>query len=166
MASYEIRVFEKNDFLLKKGEVCEGVYLVLKGCCRQFTITNEKEYTTNFSIENQIVTVPESYFLQLPSFEYIQAIEDVEARFINFKYINLLKEKYPEFADFVGMIYEANYLDAIKLLNEFRTLSAFQRYEKFLKESPFMLQRIPLGYLASYLGMSRETLSRMRGLVC
>ena len=57
-------VFQKNAYLLREGNVCEGIYYIEKGCCRSFTCNESKEITTAFSIEHSIITSPQSYLLQ------------------------------------------------------------------------------------------------------
>lgn len=74
-------VFQKNAYLLREGNVCEGIYYIEKGCCRSFTCNESKEITTAFSIEHSIITSPQSYLLQVPSLENIQALEYTEVFF-------------------------------------------------------------------------------------
>lgn len=154
--------FTKNEHILVKGDVCEGIYIIEKGCCRTYFVKRNKEITTSFRIENNYICSSESYLNQSPSEEYIQALEDTRCYFMSHENIHTLLEKYPEFNVFVRKIYEILLISETKILNSIRTLSALERYDLYMKESPKMLQRVPLGYLASFLGMSQETLSRMR----
>jgi CRP-like cAMP-binding protein len=154
--------FAKNEHLLVKGEVCEGIYIIEKGCCRTYFIKRDREITTSFRVENNYISSSKSYLTQSPSEEYIQALEDTTCYFMSHKSIHNLLDKFPEFNIFVRKIYEVLFLSELSLLNSIRTLSALERYDLFMKESPKMLQRVSLGHLASFLGMSQETLSRMR----
>jgi CRP/FNR family transcriptional regulator, anaerobic regulatory protein len=158
--------YKKNELVLEAGEVCKGIYYIESGCCRSFLISNNKEITTTFSLEKSIICSAKSYLLQIPSIESIQAIEDTVCYYLSYYNIQILLNKHFEFNNYVRKLYEVIYIEAENMLNSIRTDSALQRYEQFMEETPHLLQRIPLGYLASYLGMSRETLSRMRGLVC
>jgi CRP-like cAMP-binding protein len=161
----QVLAFAKNEYILKKGDVCQGVYIIQNGCCRSFIENKGKEITTTFSIDYQLIYSAKSYFAQAPSTEYIQALEDTSCFFISRKDINLLLEKYVEFNTFVRKINESLLLNEIDFLNNIRTKNAFERYEHFMEKTPQILQRVPLGHLASFLGMSQETLSRMRSKV-
>lgn len=160
---FRLLFFRKHEFILKQGDVCGGIYFISKGCCRTFLLKEKKDITTAFRVENNIVCSVNSYLTQTPSEEYIQAIEDTECYFLQYKDIRALLEKHPNFNVFVRVVYESLFIDESKMLTIFRTLNASERYEYFMKHTPKILQRVPLGYLASFLGMSRETLSRMRG---
>lgn len=157
--------FTKNDFLLKKGEICAGIYIIEKGCCRTYLESGGKEITTSFSIDRNITCSAYSYLSQTASDEYIQTLEDTLCYYVSYTDIQLLLEKYVEFNVFVRKIYESLLINEINLLNSIRTKSALERYELFMEKTPKILQRVPLSHLATFLGMSKETLSRMRGKI-
>ncbi len=166
IASYFVPLaFHKNEFILEKGQVCKGIYYIETGLCRSYLVSNGKEYTTSFGLDQNIICSPISYLKQLPSEEYIQALDKTQCFFLAYESIQLLLAKYFVFNDYVRRLYEKLFIEAENLLNSIRIDSALQRYEKFMRETPHLLNRIPLGYLASYLGMSQETLSRMRGKI-
>jgi CRP-like cAMP-binding protein len=166
LSYFELKEYKKNEIILKNGEVCPGIFWVLSGCCRSFINTNNKEITTSFGLEKSIICSANSYLLQIPSIENIQAIEDTVCYLLPYDKIQILLKNHLEFNIYVRKIYEFIFINTENMLNSIRMDSALERYEILLKDSPHLLQRIPLGYLASYLGMSRETLSRMRGMVC
>lgn len=157
--------FQKNEYILEKGEVCKGIYYIETGLCRSFLCSNGKEYTTSFGLDQNIICSPISYLKQIPSAESIQAIEKTFCFYLSYESIQYLLAKHCVFNDYVRRLYEKLFIEAENLLNSIRVDSALQRYEKFMAETPHLLNRIPLGYLASYLGMSQETLSRMRGKI-
>jgi CRP-like cAMP-binding protein len=157
--------FSKNECILSKGDVCKGIYFIGQGCCRTFITKGRKEITTSFRVEGEYICASYSYITQTPSEEYIQALEDTTCYFMSYKSIQMLLDKFVDFNVFVRKIYELLFFSETKLLNSIRTLSALERYDLFMKESPKILQRVPLGHLASFLGMSQETLSRMRSKV-
>lgn len=165
VSKFKLLMFAKNDHILNKGEVCKGIYFIEKGCCRTYISKNNKEITTTFRIEGSITCSSYSYLTQTPSNECIQALEDTTCYFISHKSIHTLLETFVEFNIYVRKIYESLFIHEVNLLNSIRTLSALERYDLFMKESPKILQRVPLGHLASFLGMSQETLSRMRSKV-
>jgi CRP-like cAMP-binding protein len=166
IASYFVPLaFHKNEFILEKGQICKGIYYIETGLCRSYLVSNGKEYTTSFGLDQNIICSPISYLKQLPSEEYIQALDKTQCFFLPYESIQLLLAKYFVFNDYVRRLYEKLFIEAENLLNSIRIDSALQRYEKFMRETPHLLNTIPLGYLASYLGMSQETLSRMRGKI-
>lgn len=165
LAKLKILEFDKNDFLLKKGEVCKGIYIIKKGCCRTYLEEGGKEVTTSIGIDKNIICSAFSYLSQTASEEYIQTLEDTFCYFISYQEVQILLEKYVEFNILVRKIYESLLINEINLLNLIRTKSALERYELFMEKTPKILQRVPLSHLASFLGMSKETLSRMRSKI-
>ncbi|MEA5461494.1 Crp/Fnr family transcriptional regulator [Arcicella sp. LKC2W] len=165
LSKLQVLQFAKHDHILKKGEICKGIFLIEKGCCRTYLENGGKEITTNFRIEQNIISSAYSYLTQMPSEECIQTLEDTTCYFFSHKNIHLLLDEYVEFNIFVRKIYETLLMNEINLLNSIRSMSALERYEQFMEKTPQILQRVPLGHLASFLGMSQETLSRMRGKV-
>ena len=155
----------KGSFLIKQGQHCEHIYIIEDGFARIFSIIEYKEITTLFAKENDIITSTYSLFTKKRSNESIEVLEDSVLIKINYdELINLCKQ-YPELFNLYRIVMEKYYL----LLEE-RTLSlqfdtALERYQKLLSQFPFLLQRASLGQIASYLGMSPVTLSRMRGKV-
>jgi CRP-like cAMP-binding protein len=165
LSRLKVLTFSKNEYLLEKGQICKGIYIIEKGCCRTYLVKGKKEITTSFRTEKSYICSPYSFLTQTPSNEYIQAIEDTTCYFMSHRSIYSLLERFIEFNVFVRKIYEELFIRELNLLNSIRTLSALERYDLFMKESPKVLQRVPLGQLASFLGMSQETLSRMRSKV-
>jgi len=165
LSKLHVLQFAKHDYILKKGDICKGIFLIEKGCCRTYLENGGKEITTNFGIDKGIICSAYSYFSQTPSNEYIQTLEDTTCYFFSYKSIHLLLDEHVEFNVFVRKIYESLLIHEINLLNSIRSMSALERYEHFMEKTPKILQRVPLGHLASILGMSQETLSRMRSKV-
>jgi CRP-like cAMP-binding protein len=165
LSKLQLLQFAKNDYILKKGDICNGIFFIEKGCCRTYLEYGGKEITTSFRVEKNIISSAYSYLTQMPSDEYIQALEDTTCYFFSHESIHSLLNEYIEFNLFVRKLYESLLLNEINLLNLSRTMSALERYEHFMEDTPQILQRVPLKYLASFLGMSQETLSRMRGKI-
>ncbi len=152
----------KGSLLLRQGQGCHHIYLIEKGFARIFSKIYNKEVTTLFARENDVITSTHALFTQQVSNETIELLEDSLLLKINYKELVNLCEVHPEFFTFYRAGMEKYYL----LLEE-RTLSlqldsALERYRKLLSRHPFILQRASLGQIASYLGMSPVTLSRMR----
>lgn len=155
----------KGSFLIKQGQRCNHLYIIEKGFARIFSVMDGKENTTLFARENDIITSTYSLFTQNDSNENVEVLEDSVLLKINYEaFVNLCKEHRNLF-DLYRYLMEKYYL----LLEE-RTLSlqfdsALDRYRKLISQHPFILQRASLASIASFLGMSPVTLSRMRAQV-
>ena len=154
--------FAKNEMILKEGDTCTNIYWVVKGLVRQFYYKNEKELTEYMATENNIVMCIESLFLEQPTHLQIKAIEPtvliampkVELEAVAMKSVNIqiLYRKILE----ESLILSQHHADML------RFESAQDRYQKLVKDQPQLILRAPLVYIASYLQMTPETLSRVR----
>jgi CRP-like cAMP-binding protein len=160
---FEKIVFTKSDFLLKDGQVCNDFLFLEKGFLRAFTFdTKGNEVTTNFYRQNSIVFEVASYFKRIPTQENIQALTDCGCWKINYDTFQNLFHSIPEFREFG----RTNLVNGFIALKE-RTLSminstAEQRYEHLLNSRSDIFQNVPLKYIASYLGITDTSLSRIR----
>ena len=132
--------FAKNEKILGEGETCEYIYWVVKGLVRQYYFKNGKELTEYMATENTIVMSIESLFKEKPSSQIIHALE-------------------PTIVYAMPLIISQQHADML------RFESAQDRYQKLVKSSPQLVLRAPLVYIASYLQMTPETLSRVRTAV-
>ena len=154
--------FAKNDFILKEGETCTNIYWVVKGLVRQFYFKNDKELTEYMATENNIVMCIESLFREQPTKLQIKALEptiliaipkaDLEAVAMKSVNIQILYRKILE----ESLILSQHHADML------RFESAQDRYHRLVKNQPQLVLRAPLVFIASYLQMTPETLSRVR----
>ncbi len=156
------RNIKKGDFLLKQDEICRKSYTIISGIARKYYLNDGKEITTEIYFDNDIAMSFDSYSLQKPSREFIQAITDMTISETDFKAFQTAKLQFPKLVtlDLLMTEYYAMWLE--NRLFEFHTLDATQRYRLLCKNHPQITQNIPLTYIASYLGISLETLSRIR----
>jgi CRP-like cAMP-binding protein len=160
---FEKTVFNKSDYLLKEGQVCNDFLFLETGFLRAFTFdTNGNDITTNFYQQNSIVFEVASYFKRIPTQENIQALTDCCCWKINYNQFQNLFHSIPEFREF-GRTNLVNGFIALKL----RTMSminstAEQRYEHLINTRPDIFKNVPLKYIASYLGITDTSLSRIR----
>jgi CRP-like cAMP-binding protein len=154
--------FKKGDFLLRQDEICKRSYWIEKGMARKYYLNDGKEITTELYFENDVAVSFDSYCLQQPSKEYIQAIADTTVLQTDFEAYQKAKVQFPKLAilDLLMTEYYAMWLE--ERLFQFHTMDAKSRYIKLMDEHPHVVQQIPLTYIASYLGISLETLSRIR----
>lgn len=158
-------VLKKNDFLLREGNTCRHLYFVQQGALRGYYNAEGREITHWFAFENDFVTSFHSFITHEPSVENMQMLEGSMLWSISRERLMQLFETHREIETLVRIAYEKYY---IRLENRFvngHFRSASERYEKLLQERPGITERIPLGYIASYLGVTQETLSRIRARV-
>ncbi|MBR5749955.1 MAG: Crp/Fnr family transcriptional regulator [Prevotella sp.] len=154
--------YAKNEMILREGETCTNIYWVVKGLVRQFYYKNGKELTEYMATENNIVMCIESLFLEQPTHLQIKTIEpsvliaipklELEAVAMKSVNIQILYRKILE----ESLILSQVHADML------RFESAQDRYHKLIKRQPQLVLRAPLVYIASYLQMTPETLSRVR----
>lgn len=153
---------QKSRFLLKPGSTGDALYLIMKGVIRAYIVEDGKEITTWINEENQIVGTIRNLGLSIPSEEHLQAIETTHLVAIPYALIEELYEKIPE-ANVIGRkLLEASYRDAEERAYICRIPSAEKKYKRFVETRPTLANRVALKYIASYLGMTLETLSRIR----
>jgi CRP-like cAMP-binding protein len=152
----------KNSYLISEGKICNHVYFLEKGCLRGYYNLDGKEVSHWFGFENNFVTSFYSFITKKPSIENIQLIEDCTLWAIQYDNLQKLYNQYAEIERLGRIMYERYYvmLEERFVSNHFK--EARERYENLVAHSPHILQRIPLGYIASYLGITQETLSRIR----
>ncbi len=154
--------FKKGKLLLKAGEICEHVYFIKKGAVRGFIKEGQKDITTWITAENEMVTSISSLDSREPNDENMQAIEDCEMLALTFDDIQKLYDNYPEFNIVVRKLLQQYYRDAEARAFIARLTNAESKYRHFIKNHRHLANRIPLKYIASFLGITLETLSRVR----
>jgi CRP-like cAMP-binding protein len=154
---------KKNGYFIKKGRICNNYLFLESGFIRAFTFDTEgNEVTTEFYSENQIVFEVGSFFQKTESKENYQALENCNGSYLTFDQLQVLFHSLPEFREFGRVILVKGYISfkhrTLSLINE----SAEQRYESLIKTRPEIFQKAPLKYIASYLGITDTSLSRIR----
>ncbi len=152
----------KKQFLFKKGHICDKIYFIQKGLFRCFYEVNEKEICSWLMKEMDIIISVESFFMQVPSYENIQAIEDSAYYYITYNELNYLYQNFMEFNFIARKLTEHYYTLSEKRLFTMRSQKAVDRYQFLRDHFPDIIQRVPSGYIASYLGVTTETLSRIK----
>jgi CRP-like cAMP-binding protein len=153
----------KNEYLLKEGQVCRHLYFLEKGALRGFYNLDGKEITHWFGFEKDFVTSFHSFITQQPSIENIQLLEGSVLWSISKEALTALFNDFHEIERLMRIAYEKYYIRLEERFVNGQFKTAAERYENLLEQSPHILERVSLGYIASYLGISQETLSRVRG---
>ncbi|TCD11583.1 Crp/Fnr family transcriptional regulator [Pedobacter frigidisoli] len=161
-AHFEEIEFSRNEYLLKQGKVSDYYYLA-EGFIRAFTFDSEgNEITTFFYPAGRVAFEASSFFLREPSTEYLQAISDCKVYATNFEKLNLLFHSVPEFREFArGMLvreFVAYKQRTLAMINK----SAEERYANLVSHNSEIFQHAQLKHIASYLGVTDTSLSRIR----
>ena len=151
---------KKKDFLLKPRQVSNGVTFICKGSLRFYTVTEGKELTINFFTENNWVADLDSLLPQQPSKNYIEAFEDTDIATITINDIHLLMDISPCFR-MLNLLLADLSIPATHVIS-IKTQNPDERYKELLKNYPGWINRFPQNQIASYLGITPETLSRVR----
>jgi CRP-like cAMP-binding protein len=152
----------KGGYLLRSGQLCKHFYFVNKGLLRGFIKEEKKEITTWFALENELVTALNCFITRTATLENIQAIEDCELLVMSFDDLDKLYLKYPSFNIVGRKIAELYYYLAENRAYIMRLHDAEKKYQLFLQYYSHIANRIKLIYIASFLGITIETLSRVR----
>lgn len=156
--------FKKGEILVRKDEICSSVFYIKKGLIRGFIDYNAGEITTWISCENELVTSISGFFKRGPSKENIQAIEPCIVECLDADDLQELYTCCPESNIVTRLILEKYYQDAEDRAFVARLPTAIEKYNYILQSDSYshLLNRAPLKFVASFLGMRLETLSRMR----
>ncbi len=159
----EIIHVKKKTLLLRAEETNNTIYFINSGAARVYYLNKEGVETTSwFLFENELLISVFSFFTGQPGFEYLETLEDCTFIALNREKLNMLYEKYMEL-NFIGRkLTEYYYIRNEIQTNELRMLTAKQRYLKLITQNPHLINRVSLGHISSYLGISQETLSRIR----
>ena len=159
----KIKAYRKGDFFLKRGEVQKAMGFISKGLVRRYYI-NEKgnQITTGFAKENEYLTDYPAFIKQRPTKYFLQCIEPCVIIGVPYTIIQLSYEKFTN-----GQLYGRLMAEqTLTILNDriegFLFLTAEERYLKFIKEHPELMNRVSLTHLSSFLGIERQSLSRIR----
>ena len=154
--------YAKNEMILREGEVCENIYWVVKGLIRQFYYKNNKELTEYMAAENSICMCIESLFREEPTKLQIIAIEPTIVYLLPKQTLEQVAMKSVNIQILYRKILEESLILSQIHADMLRFESALDRYQKLVKRQPQLVLRAPLVYIASYLQMTPETLSRVR----
>jgi CRP-like cAMP-binding protein len=163
VSAFQAKKVKKNEILISKGEICRYTYFVHKGAIRAYFIADDGQEATRYiALENQFITTIHSFISQTPTNEFIQATEDTE----------LLSISYTDFKQVISVTTLARdlYIKQLEVayvtnhwrLESFLKMGAKERYAFLLKTNPAIIQRISNKIVASYLGITQESLSRLK----
>jgi CRP-like cAMP-binding protein len=156
------RSYKKKDTFIAEGKVCKEIAFILKGSFRYYKVIDGIESTTFFSFENNWVSAYTSFLLKSPSFATIEAMEDAEVVVLNYDDMQYLYEHYVSFERFGRLMAEYLVTCLDERMHSLLLKTPEERYLKTLNDNSIYFERVPQHYIASYLGIAPESLSRIR----
>ncbi|MBB6109587.1 cAMP-binding domain of CRP or a regulatory subunit of cAMP-dependent protein kinases [Mucilaginibacter lappiensis] len=160
---YKPRLTKRGEILLEKGSVARYLFFVVKGCLRVFLTKEDGSEWTRFLIfEDHFGTAFPSFVQQKPSVAAIQSMEASELFMISRQDSQMLLREIPGWETMIRLGLEQDYIASIERIESLITLDAKERYNILMKTQPGLIQRLPSKIIADYLGISQETLSRLK----
>ncbi|MGC4130338.1 MAG: Crp/Fnr family transcriptional regulator [Bergeyella sp.] len=153
---------EKGEIISTNGSYNRNIYFVEKGLMRSFYYENGKDITTNFYAEQKLIANIDTLFKNQPTRYNIEAIENTELLYCDFGKVELLCEQSLPAANFSRYILGILMNQMADRIASLQYMTAREKYEELMRENKDIILRAPLGMIAGYLGISQETLSRIR----
>jgi len=153
---------KKKDLLLEDGQICNFIGFINTGVIREYAFKNGKESTVDFVAENQFVVDFQSFIRGTPSRQYLEALTDMELLIIKKDAINALYDKYKIWERFGRLIVEQVFCNMEEKRKNLIATTHEEQYRNFTSVYPQVVQQVPQYYIASYLGLTPEHLSRIR----
>ncbi|MDI9340144.1 MAG: cyclic nucleotide-binding domain-containing protein [Sediminibacterium sp.] len=163
LSKFKPNRFSAKDFILKENTIATDIHFICEGLVRTFYYRDGEEITTYLTTDDGFITACASLITQSKSSEAVQCIEATETLSVSYTHMQELYQQIPNWQSAGRILAEQNYLCIAERTLKLQALSAKEKYEHFLKSSPpKIVQRTPLVYIASFLGIAPETLSRIR----
>jgi CRP-like cAMP-binding protein len=157
-----VEAYPKGKLLVKAGDVCRYCYFVLEGCLRQYKLADDTEVTIQFYTAREAAVDFNSYVNQVKSESYLVCLEDTIVIEGNLEQETDMYERFPKLQQITRAMMEQDFGKMQEQFSRFIASNAEERYVYLLNNRPDLLQRVPLQYLASYIGVTPESLSRIR----
>lgn len=157
------RKIRKRQFILQEGEVCKHLAFVNEGCLREYTVDHKgEEHILQFAIQDWWISDLNSYLSGIPSTHAIDALQDSEVLLLEKETRDAMLKAVPIMDRYFRLLLEANYVATHRRINETLSASAEERYLAFIKTYPRLVEQVPQNQIASYLGITPQSLSRIR----
>ena len=155
--------YSKHHILHEAGSVCDFMFIITSGIARVFYYKEDKDITVHFSAEQESVTTIDSFIQRKKSKYNIEALEDLEVLKISHSELENLFDSNPKFERFGRLFLQQIYIDLVERIDDLQLHTAQERYQMLLEKKPYLFQRVASKHIASFLGMTPETFSRIRG---
>ncbi len=158
----QVEHLNKGHLLVKEGMVAHRIFFIQKGSARTFYDHNGKEVTSWFYREGQLFTAWSSFYKRSPSYEGVELTEDSTISALSYNHLRQLYKQHPKMQEFGREMVEEQLVFLDYFYKGFMFMSAKEKYDLLLSVFPDVTLRVNLGHIASFLGISQETLSRIR----
>lgn len=159
----QFRKIRKKQYLLQEGDICKNIAFVVSGALREYTLDAKGvEHIVQFAVEGWLISDLYSFLTQSPASFYIDALENSSLVLISKEAEQVILQEVPQFETYTRLQLTGAYLAMQKRVNALISQSVEERYLGFLQLYPDIVQRVPQHMIASYMGLSPETLSRIR----
>lgn len=162
IAHSKAHTIPKGTIVVREGQFSNKAYLIIQGCCRAYYLKDGKDISDWFAFENEFMCSIVSFFSEAPSPHYVEFLEDSMVMEISRDSINLLSDKHHDFERLISKVVTRTMLGLRERLSSILFNKAIERYQQLIDVRPDITNRIPLTHIASYLGITLETLSRIR----
>lgn len=153
--------YPKNTLIQEIGSRCKTIYFVKEGCARIFYYKDGNDITEHFAFKNDLIVRAESLFTGLPTAKGIQTIDKTTVISIDSQKLFKLYDEFHSIERLFRIVFEKEYVNTVKRLESLQFKTAKERYEELI-ENTNIVQKIPLKHIASYLGITQVSLSRIR----
>lgn len=160
-SKFIIKRVKKNDYLLRQGDTCKDIVFLREGCLRLYYLKDDVEVSVWFAFPKSSAIEIYSFISESPSNYFIQAIEDSEVLYLSKTELTELYRQQPKMQEMMRRFWEDVILNLLKRFTALQTDSAEKRYLELLKK-PDYLETVPQKYLASFIGVTPTSLSRIR----
>jgi len=154
--------FKKGEIILPDGKICRHLYFMNKGLVKIFSLQGDKEFIIRFFSESQICSVFDSFLTKTPSKFTIMALEDSLVTMISYNDMETLSSKHPTIEFFFRKLISDTSIRKTKRIHEMLGEDSTWRYQNFIEENKHIVHRISLGDVAKFLGITQQSLSRIR----
>ena len=162
MGYFERKVFRKRSLVHPAGKVANAVYFVESGCLRLFYTKDGVDRTTYFFTEHMFAGTYDSFISRKPSLIAMEALEDTQVLALSYAALEKLYQVFPKMNEFVRKSIEQRFVVLHDLFTSYLLNSPEERYRDLLKERPDLIQRVPQHHIASFIGVTPVSLSRIR----
>lgn len=162
--SSNVLILPKGEILVREGQYSDKTFFIFNGCARAYYLKDGKDISDWFAFDNDFISSINSFFLNIPSPHFIELLEDSILLEISRIDVERLSDEYNDFERLSKIVVTKTMLQLQERITSMQFHSAEQKYNNILSIRPDIVQRIPLTHIASYIGITLETLSRIRNI--
>lgn len=162
ISNSKLTTYSKGEIVVREGQYSKIAYLIINGCSRAYYLKNGKDISDWFTFENQFMASIVSFFSNQPSPHYVEFLEESTVLAFSKETVDYLSNRFHNFERFISKVVTETMLGLCERLHTIQFSKAEERFQHLTTIYPNITQRIPLTHIASYLGITLETLSRIR----